>query len=57
MERAREGKDASEEDGTHAEMKGESEALLNKRRYRRVEAKRSASIKSYYSWNRRAEIK
>lgn len=56
MERAREGKDASE-DGTHAEMKGESEALLNKRRYRRVEAKRSASIKSYYSWNRRAEIK
>lgn len=45
MERAREGRDVSEA-GTHAEMKGESEALLNMRRYRRVEAERSASTKS-----------
>lgn len=45
MERAREGRDVSEA-GTHAEMKGKSEALLNMRKCRRVEAKRNASTKS-----------
>lgn len=44
MERAREVRDVSEA-GTHAEMKGKSEALPNMRKYRRVEAERSASTK------------